>query len=64
MKLPDGERAGQTVKATLFPITMDGERLGVRLSPPKLGSHTDELLAGLGYSAAAIDRLKTQAAVA
>ena len=47
--LPDGERAGQTVKTTLFPITMDGQRLGVRLQPPRFGAHTDELLAGLGY---------------
>jgi len=49
--LPDGERAGQTSKATLFPFTMNGQRLGVRLSPPVLGSHTDELLCDLGYSA-------------
>jgi crotonobetainyl-CoA:carnitine CoA-transferase CaiB-like acyl-CoA transferase len=62
--LPDGERAGQTVKTTLFPLTLAGGRLGVRLSPPVLGSHTDELLAGIGYSAAQIDHLKTQAAVA
>jgi len=62
--LPDGPRAGQTVKTTLFPITLAGERLGVRLNPPKLGSHTDALLAGLGHSAAEIDQLKTQAAVA
>ena len=46
--LPDGERAGQTSKATLFPFTMDGQRLGVRLSPPKLGAHTDELLQRAG----------------
>jgi len=62
--LPDGPRAGQTVKTTLFPITLAGERLGVRLSPPALGSHTDELLAGLGYNAAEIDHLRTQAVVA
>ena len=62
--LPDGERAGQTVKTTLFPLTLAGERLGVRMSPPVLGSHTQELLAGLGYSAAQIDQLKSQVAVA
>ncbi|WP_370654699.1 CaiB/BaiF CoA transferase family protein, partial [Rhodoferax sp.] len=32
--LPDGERAGQTAQTTLFPFTMDGQRLGVRLHPP------------------------------
>ena len=62
--LPDGPRAGQTVKTTLFPLTLAGERLGVRLSPPVLGSHTDALLAGLGYSPEEIDRLRTQAVVA
>ena len=46
--LPDGERAGQTVKTTLFPITLAGERLGVRLQPPRLGADTDELLRGVG----------------
>ena len=62
--LPDGPRAGQTVKTTLFPLTLAGERLGVRLSPPVLGSHTDALLAGLGYSPEEIGRLRTQAVVA
>jgi len=50
MTLPDGERAGQTTKATLFPFTMDGHRLGVRLSPPRLGSHTLEILQKLELS--------------
>ncbi|MEX8495214.1 CaiB/BaiF CoA transferase family protein [Sphaerotilus sp.] len=64
MRLPDGERAGQTVKATLFPITMDGERLGVRLDPPRLGEHTAALLESIGYDAAQIDTLRAQAVVA
>ncbi len=62
--LPDGERAGQTVKTTLFPITMQGQRLGVRMSPPKLGEHTRELLDGIGYSQEKIDTLLAQAAIA
>ena len=64
MTLPDGARAGQTVKTTLFPITMDGERLGVRLQPPRLGEHTHALLECIGYDAAQIDGLRTQAVVA
>ena len=56
--LPDGERAGQTAQTTLFPFTLDGQRLGVRLSPPTLGEHTAELLAALGYTAEAIELLR------
>lgn len=54
VRLPDGERAGQTAGAPLFPLMMDGRRLGVREHPPALGSHTDDLLAGVGYSAGQI----------
>ena len=64
IELPDGERAGQTVKTTLFPITLDGERLRVRLQPPRFGAHTDELLAGVGYAPAEIAALRAQAIVA
>jgi len=61
--LPDGERAGQTAQTTLFPFTMDGQRLGVRLNPPTLGQHTAELLGGLGFDAAQIESLQAQSAV-
>jgi crotonobetainyl-CoA:carnitine CoA-transferase CaiB-like acyl-CoA transferase len=62
--LPDGARAGQTAKTTLFPFTLDGQRLGVRLDPPTMGAHTTELLHGLGYGDSDIQRLRQQAAVA
>jgi crotonobetainyl-CoA:carnitine CoA-transferase CaiB-like acyl-CoA transferase len=64
IRLPDGERAGQTVKTTLFPIALEGQRLGVRLDPPKMGEHTRELLAEAGYAQDEIDRLHSQSAVA
>ncbi len=64
VRLPDGPKAGQTVKTTLFPITLQGHRLGVRLHPPRLGEHTHELLRALGYGSAEIDALSAQAAVA
>jgi crotonobetainyl-CoA:carnitine CoA-transferase CaiB-like acyl-CoA transferase len=54
MVLPDGERAGQTIKGTLLPIALEGGRLGVRLDPPRLGSHTDEILRGLGCAPAEV----------
>ncbi len=64
VRLPDGPKAGQTVKTTLFPITLQGHRLGVRLDPPKMGEHTRELLTALGYGPAEIDKLVAEAAVA
>lgn len=60
----DGEKAGQRVKTTLFPITMDGSRLGVRLHPPKRGEHSDELLRSIGYNEGQIAALRSQQAVA
>jgi crotonobetainyl-CoA:carnitine CoA-transferase CaiB-like acyl-CoA transferase len=45
--LPDG----QQTNTVLFPFTLDGQRMGVRLNPPKLGEHSAELLQALGYSA-------------
>ena len=64
IELPDGDDAGRTVKTTLFPITMQGERLGVRLQPPRFGAHTEELLAGLGYRGDEIEAFREQAIVA
>jgi len=62
--LPDGPRAGEKVKTTLLPFTLAGERLGVRLDPPPLGSHSRELLRSLGLADGDIDALKARAVVA
>jgi crotonobetainyl-CoA:carnitine CoA-transferase CaiB-like acyl-CoA transferase len=62
--LPDGDRAGQTTQTTLFPFTMDGQRLGVRLNPPTKGEHTDAILTELGLNQATIVSLKTTKTVA
>ena len=53
MTLPDGRETA----SPLLPITLDGQRPGLRLNPPKLGEHGRELLAGLGYSAQEVDDL-------
>ena len=62
--LPDGENAGRTVRTTLLPIAMAGERLGVRLQPPRFGEHTDDLLQTIGCSPADIAGLRGRAVVA
>jgi crotonobetainyl-CoA:carnitine CoA-transferase CaiB-like acyl-CoA transferase len=64
IELPDGDKAGEVVKTTLFPIAMQGQRLPVRLHPPRLGAHTEELLRGLGYASGDIASLRAQAVVA
>jgi len=57
VRLPDGARAGQKVRTTLFPLTLDGARLGVRLDPPPLGAHTREVMRSVGYDDARIAAL-------
>ena len=64
VRLPDGPKAGETVKTTLFPITMEGQRLGVRLDPPRLGEHSQALLQGLGLTVSQIEDLRARAVVA
>ena len=64
VRLSDGEKAGETVRTTLFPFTLQGRRMGVRLHPPKMGEHTRELLLELGYEAGRIDELVARSAIA
>jgi crotonobetainyl-CoA:carnitine CoA-transferase CaiB-like acyl-CoA transferase len=63
VRLTDGARAGETVKAALLPLSMSGERLGVRQHPPQSGEHTDALLSELGMSTEAIAALRAVGAV-
>jgi crotonobetainyl-CoA:carnitine CoA-transferase CaiB-like acyl-CoA transferase len=62
--LTDGPRAGETVKTTLFPFTLGGERPGVTLNPPRRGEHTREVLQSIGLAAPQIDALIEQRVVA
>jgi crotonobetainyl-CoA:carnitine CoA-transferase CaiB-like acyl-CoA transferase len=54
MTLPDG----RTTAVPLLPLTIGGERPGVRLDPPQLGEHSAELLRELGYSAEEISAME------
>jgi crotonobetainyl-CoA:carnitine CoA-transferase CaiB-like acyl-CoA transferase len=55
--LPDGARAGQTASTALLPLSLGGERLGVRRDPPRLGQDSVDLLTSLGYDPATAERL-------
>ena len=56
MNLPDG----RSVQTVLLPVTLDDQRPGVRLNPPRLGEHTNALLRELGYDAAQIASMSQQ----
>jgi crotonobetainyl-CoA:carnitine CoA-transferase CaiB-like acyl-CoA transferase len=59
LTLPDGRAA----MVPLLPLTLGGERPGVRLQPPVLGEHSRELLAEAGYSDEAIAALEARGVV-
>ncbi|MEI2415379.1 CoA transferase [Orrella sp. JC864] len=41
---------GRTSKVPLVPLALDGAQPPIRLQPPSIGEHTDELLRSIGYS--------------
>jgi crotonobetainyl-CoA:carnitine CoA-transferase CaiB-like acyl-CoA transferase len=51
--LPDGRKT----KVPNLPIEMDGMRFGTRLDLPRVGEHTREVLASLGYGADEVNTL-------
>lgn len=59
MRLPDGRAA----TVPLLPLTLDGQRPGVRLDPPRLGEHSEALLAELGYAPDAVETLRRDGVV-
>jgi crotonobetainyl-CoA:carnitine CoA-transferase CaiB-like acyl-CoA transferase len=48
---------GKTAKLPALPFTIAGERMGLRLDPPKLGEHTHAVMARIGLSKAEVDAL-------
>jgi len=57
--LPDG----RSTRMPLLPLALDGQRLPLRESPPRLGQHTDELLRALGYRDDAIAALRADGVI-
>ncbi len=62
--LPDKPQAGQITQTALFPFTLNGQRMGVRLNPPTKGEHTNEILHELGLNSDEITALKSKNAIA
>ena len=46
-----------------LPIKVAGEKETVPRRPPRLGEHDDEILAGIGYTAARIEELRTKGVI-
>jgi crotonobetainyl-CoA:carnitine CoA-transferase CaiB-like acyl-CoA transferase len=55
---------GRATRVPLLPLTLGGERPGVRLQPPGRGEHTRALMRELGYDDARIDALAAQGWIA
>jgi crotonobetainyl-CoA:carnitine CoA-transferase CaiB-like acyl-CoA transferase len=60
LTMPDGSQT----KVPLLPLTLDGERPGIRLQPPRLGEHSTQLLGELGYSDAEIVAMAASGVIA
>ena len=50
MEMEDGQRC----KLPALPISLNGERLGLHMDPPKAGEHTEEILSSLGLDVVAL----------
>ena len=61
----DASMAGHAVhtRTALLPLTLDGQRPGVRAAPPALGEHTRALMGELGYGKAEIAQLVAERVV-
>ncbi|KAJ4509033.1 hypothetical protein HRR83_007295 [Exophiala dermatitidis] len=62
--IDDFEAARDGVLKLIAPaVKFEGADMSVRIKPPLLGQHTDEILAGLGYGPAEVAELRTSGAV-
>jgi crotonobetainyl-CoA:carnitine CoA-transferase CaiB-like acyl-CoA transferase len=56
MELPDG----RPTNVPLLPLTLDGQRLGLRHNPPKLDEHGLEIVRSLGYAEDEITAMRNE----
>lgn len=57
IELPDGTQS----RVPLAPLSLNGQQPALRLQPPRVGQHTDEILRAAGYSDSEIESLKRRA---
>lgn len=62
--LPVRMGTGAVAKLPPLPLAIDGQTMGLRLQPPAVGEHTDDVLAEIGYDAARIAALRSAGSVA
>jgi formyl-CoA transferase len=62
-RFEDVPGVGREVRILRTGFELDGERPAVSTPPPRLGEHTEAILAELGYSAADVAALRTEQAV-
>ncbi len=55
---------GSESKVPLLPLTLGGERLPVRLQPPLLGEHTEDLLREVGFGEEELAEMKAAGVIA
>ncbi|NKB44955.1 MAG: CoA transferase [Alphaproteobacteria bacterium] len=55
--LTDGDGAGRKIKLPNMPLSIGGDRLGVRRDLPREGQHTREVLTEMGHDDAAVARM-------
>jgi len=55
--LTDGDGAGRKIKLPNMPLSIGGERLGIRQDLPRQGEHTKEVLAEMGYDDVTVHKM-------
>jgi alpha-methylacyl-CoA racemase len=62
--LIEGRTAGTPFRTVGFPVRLSETPAGTRRDPPRLGQHTDEVLAEIGYGSQEIESLRGTGALA